>query len=149
MSQLYIFNVGAIQLPCHEQRLLDSILDEFHDVFPNELPPHLPPTRNIDHQIDLILGVAPMSIPPYRLSRLEEEEIARQLKDYLSMGHIRVSKSPWGAPVLLVKKKAGSWRMCLNYRRLNKMTIRNAYPLPRANNLIDRLQGHDTLRKLT
>ena len=140
-SQFYVFNIDAIQLPRHEQRLLDSILDEFHDVFPDELPPHLPPTRNIDHQIDLIPGAAPVSIPPYRLSRLEEEEIARQLKEYLSMGHIRVSKSPWGAPVLLVKKKEGSWRMCINYRRLNKMTIRNAYPLPRADDLIDRLHG--------
>ena len=95
-SQFYVFNVDAIQLPRHEQRLLDSILDEFHNVFPNELPPHLPPRRIIDHEIDLILGVAPMSIPPYRLSRLEEEEIARQLKEYISMGHIRVSKISLG-----------------------------------------------------
>ena len=82
-----------------------------------------------------------MSIPPYQLSQLEEDEIAKQLKEYLSMGHIRYSKSPWGALVLLVKKKEGSWRMCINYCRLNKMTIKNAYPLPRADDLIDRLHG--------
>ena len=93
----------------------------------------------MDHQIELIPGAAPVSIPPYRLSRLEEGEIAKQLKEYLSMGHIRYSKSPWGAPVLLVKKKEGSWRMCITYRCLNKMTIKNAYLLPRADDLNDRL----------
>ena len=94
--------------------------------------------RNVDHKIDLIPGAAPVSIPPYRLSRIEEDEIATQLKDYLRMGHIRHSKSPWGAPVILVKKKDGTWRMCVNYRRLNKMTIRNSYPLPRDDELLDR-----------
>ena len=139
--QFYYFNIDATQLPHFEQRLLDSILEDFQDVFPTELPLTLPPKRNVDHQIELIPGAAPVSIPPYRLSRLEEDEIAKQLKEYLSMGHIRYSKSPWGAPVLLVKKKEGSWRMCINYRRLNKMTIKNAYPLPRADDLIDRLHG--------
>ena len=82
-----------------------------------------------------------MSIPAYRLSQLEEDEITTQLKDYLRMDHIQHSKSPWGAPVILVKKKDGTWRMCVNYHRLNKMTIRNSYPLPRADDLIDRLHA--------
>jgi hypothetical protein len=139
--QYYNFNIDVNQLPCHEQRLLNLIIKDFKDVFPKELPPGLPPMRNVDHRIDLIPGAAPVSIPPYRLSRLEEDEIATQLKDYLRMGHIRHSKSPWGAPVILVKKKDGTWRMCVNYRRLNKLTIKNSYPLPRADDLIDRLQG--------
>ena len=77
-------------------------------MFPNELPLTLPPKRNVDHQIELIPGAALVSIPHYRLSRLEEDQIAKQLKKYLRMGQIMYSKSPWGAPVLLVKKKEGS-----------------------------------------
>ena len=125
---LQISNVenGMDQLTYYEQRLLDSLLNEFLDVFPKELPHGLPPKRNIDHHIDLIPGTSLVSIPPYRLSRSEEDEIASQLKEYLSMGHIHQSKSPWGAPVLLVKKKDGTWRMCVNYRRLNKVTIKNS-----------------------
>ena len=146
--QFYAFNIDATQLPRHERHLLDSIIDDFHNVFPNEWPPHLPPKRDGDHRIDLIPSVAPVSISPYRLSRLEEKEIAKQLKEYLSMGRIKVSKSPWGAPVLLVKKKEGSWRMCINYRHLNKMTIRNVYPLPRANDLIDCLHGAQYFTKI-
>ncbi len=147
---LQISNVenGTDQLTYYEQRLLDSLLNEFLDVFPKELPHGLPPKRNIDHHIDLIPGTSPVSIPPYRLSRSEEDEIASQLKEYLSMGHIRQSKSPWGAPVLLVKKKDGTWRMCVNYRRLNKVTIKNSYPLPRADDLIDRLHGAQYFSKI-
>ena len=78
-------------------------------MFPNEFPLTLPPQRNVDHQIELIPGATPVSILPYRLSRLEEDEIAKQLKEYVSMGHIRYSKSPWGVPVVLAKKKEGSW----------------------------------------
>ena len=113
------FNIYATQLPYYEQQLLDSSLDDFHDVFPNKLPLTFPPKCNVDHQIELIPSVALVSIPPYRLRRLKEDEIAKQLKEYLRMGHIRYSKSPWGAPVLLGKKMEGSWRMCINYHRLN------------------------------
>ena len=86
--------------------------------------------------MELILYVTHVSVPPYQLSRLEEDEITKQIKEYLSMGHIRYCKSPWGTLAHLVKKEA-SWRMCINYRRLNKMTIKNVYMLPHANYLID------------
>jgi hypothetical protein len=103
--QYYNFYIDTNQLPCHEERLLNLITKDFKDVFPKELPPRLPLMCNIDHKIDLILGVSPVSIAPYRLNRLEEDEITTQLKDYLRMGHIQHSKSPSGVLVILVKKK--------------------------------------------
>ena len=96
-------------MPHYERQLLDSTLDDFQDVFPNELLLTLPPQRNVGHQIEFIPGAALVSIPPYRLSRSEEDEIAKQLKEYLHMGYIRYNKSHSGAPILLVKKKEGSW----------------------------------------
>ena len=98
--------------------------------------------------LDLLPRVVPVSIPMYRLSQSEEDEISKQIKEYLRMSYICYSKSPWGAPILLLKKKEDTWRMCINYRRLNKVTIKNSYPLPRADDLIDRLQGARYFTKL-
>ena len=111
---IHIYNVDSVpnQLSYFEQQL-DKILNDFCDVFPSELPHGLPPKRNIDHCIDFLPGVTPKSIPPYRLSRSEEDEVSNQLKEYLRMGYICYSKSPWGAPVLLIKTKAATWHMCI------------------------------------
>ncbi|GJV52494.1 putative reverse transcriptase domain-containing protein [Tanacetum coccineum] len=101
----------------------------------------LPPTRQVEFQIDLVPGVAPVARAPYRLAPSEMKELSDQLQELFNKGFIRPSSSPWGAPVLFVKKKDGSFRMCINYRELNKLTVKNRYPLPRIDDLFDQLQG--------
>ena len=109
-----------------EGTLVDKIpvVREFPDVFPNDIA-GLPPEREVEFTIDLILGTEPISIPPYRMAPAELRELKAQLEELLSKGFIRPSISPWGAPILFVKKKDGSLRLCIDYRQLNKVTIRN------------------------
>jgi hypothetical protein len=118
-----------------------KLLKEFADVFPETLPNQLPPQRKIDHAIELVPGSEPPSRPTYRLSFVEMDELKKQLADLLAKGFIRPSTSPFGAPVLFVHKKEGSLRLCVDYRALNKITIKNRYPLPRIEELMDRLAG--------
>ena len=121
---------------------IDSIrvVRDFTDVFPDELP-GIPPVREIEFSIDLIPGAEPISKAPYRMAPIELKELKEQLQELLDNGFIRPSVSPWGAPVLFVKKKDGSMRLCIDYRELNRITIRNRYPLPRIDDLFDQLQG--------
>ncbi|GKE12224.1 putative reverse transcriptase domain-containing protein [Tanacetum coccineum] len=99
-------------------------------------------------QINLIPGAAPIARTPYRLAPLEMQELSNQLQELTDRGFIRPSTSPWGAPVLFVKKKDGSFRMCIDYRELNKLTIKNRYPLPRIDDLFDQLQGSSVYSKI-
>ncbi|GJZ13305.1 putative reverse transcriptase domain-containing protein [Tanacetum coccineum] len=108
----------------------------------------LPPTRQVEFQIDLIPGAAPVARAPYRLAPSEMKELSEQLKELSDKGFIRPSSSPWGAPVLFVKKKDGSFRMCIDYRELNKLTVKNRYPLPRIDDLFDQLQGSSVYSKI-
>ena len=101
-------------------------------MFPEEIP-GLPPQREIDLSIELLPGSAPVSKVPYQMSIPELTELKIQLQELLEKGYIRPSVSPWGAPVLFVKKKDGTLRLCIDYRHLNKVTIKNKYPLPRIN----------------
>ncbi|GJY36789.1 putative reverse transcriptase domain-containing protein [Tanacetum coccineum] len=101
--------------------------------------PGLPPTRQVEFQIDLVPGAALVARAPYRLAPSEMKELADQLQELSDKGFIRPSSSPWGAPVLFVKKKDGSLRMCIDYRELNKLTVKNRYPLPRIDDLFDQL----------
>ncbi|GKA10294.1 putative reverse transcriptase domain-containing protein [Tanacetum coccineum] len=101
-----------------------------------------------EFQIDLIPGVAPVARAPYRLAPSEMKELSDQLKELSDKGFIRPSSSPWGAPVLFVKKKDGSFRMCIDYRELNKLTVKNRYPLPRIDDLFDQLQGSSIYSKI-
>ena len=117
------------------------MLKEFSDVFPSELPEGLPPRRDIDHKIELIPGSAPTNRPTYRMSPTELDELKKQLDELIKAGFIQPSKSPFGAPILFVKKKDGTMRMCIDYRALNEITIKNSYPLPRIDELFDRLHG--------
>nr|GEX48639.1 putative reverse transcriptase domain-containing protein [Tanacetum cinerariifolium] len=108
-----------------EKRLEDvPIIQEFLKVFPEDLP-GLPPARQVEFQIDLVPGAAPVARAPYRLAPAEMQELSTQLQELSNKGFIRPNSSPWGAPVLFVKKKDGSFRMCINYRELNKLTVKN------------------------
>ena len=126
---------------------LASVLKEYRDVF-QPLPAGLPPPRHIDHHIDLEPGSQPPFKAVYRMSPVELEEVRRQLDDLLEKGFIQPSKSPFGAPILFVRKKDGSLRMCVDYRALNKITIKNRYPLPRIDELLDQLHGARIFSKL-
>ncbi|GJY98652.1 putative reverse transcriptase domain-containing protein [Tanacetum coccineum] len=120
---------------------------DFPEVFPEDLP-GLPPARPVEFQIDLIPGAAPVARAPYRLAPSEMKELSEQLQELSDKGFIRPSSSPWGAPVLFVKKKDGSFRMCIDYRELNKLTVKNRYPLPRIDDLFDQLQGSSIYSKI-
>ncbi|GJT08760.1 hypothetical protein Tco_0843222 [Tanacetum coccineum] len=115
------------------------IVRDFPEVFPKDLP-GLPPTRPVEFQIDLIPGATPVARAPYRLAPSEMKELSEQLQELSDKGFIRPSSSPWGALVLFVKKKDGSFKMCIDYRELNKLTVKNHYPLPRIDDLFDQLQ---------
>ncbi len=131
-----------------EARVAQQLLNKFKDVFPEELPKSLPPKREIDHKIELVEGASPVSRPTYRMSPIELDELKKQIEEALANGQIRPSKSPFGAPVLFVKKKDGSMRMCIDYRGLNRITIKNTYPLPRVDELFDRLLGAKYFSKI-
>ena len=118
---------------------LDKILSDFADMFPEQLPKGRPPKREVEFEIKTEPGAAPPNRPPYRLSPKEHEELQAQIEDLLAQGHIRPSQSPYGTPILFVPKKDGRWRMCIDYRALNKQTIKDRYPLPRIDDLLDRL----------
>ena len=116
---------------------LESLLKEYGDVFPLDFPPGLPPTRNVQHGIDVMDGKKLLSKPPYRMSASESQQVECQLADYLKRGFIRPSISPWASPIVLVKKKDGSMQMCIDYCGLNAITIKNKYPLPRVDELLN------------
>ncbi|GJS26861.1 putative reverse transcriptase domain-containing protein [Tanacetum coccineum] len=123
------------------------VVRDFPEVFTDDLS-GLPPIQEIEFRIELIPGVTSVAKSPYRLAPSELEELLGQLKELQDKGLIRPSSSPWGAPVLFVKKKDGSFRMCIDYRELNKLTIKNSYPLPRIDDLFDQLQGSQFFSKI-
>ena len=120
---------------------------EFLDVFPDELL-GLPPDRDMEFKIELVPGTAPISRRPYRLPPNELAELKIQLQDLLDKGLIQPSSSPWGCPTLFVKKKDKSLRMCVDYRPLNVVTIKNKYPLPRIDILFDQLAKAKVFSKI-
>nr|GFB48788.1 putative reverse transcriptase domain-containing protein [Tanacetum cinerariifolium] len=129
---------------------IESIKDWASPKTPTEIRQFLglPPIRPVEFQIDLVPGAAPVARAPYRLAPSEMKELAEQLKELSDKGFIRPSSSPWGAPVLFVKKKDGSLWMCIDYRELNKLTVKNRYPLPRIDDLFDQLQGSSVYSKI-
>ncbi|GKC90216.1 putative reverse transcriptase domain-containing protein, partial [Tanacetum coccineum] len=133
---------GSLACIKADEKKLDDIrvVRDFPEVFPDDLSA-LPPVREIEFRIDLIPGTSPVVKSPYRLAPSEMLELSNQLKELQEKGFIRPSHSPWGAPVLFVKKKDGAMRMCIDYRELNKLTIMNRYPLPIIDDLFDQLQG--------
>lgn len=121
--------------------VVSNLLQEYTDVFPKDLPPGLPPLRGIEHQIDLIPGTQLPNRAPYRTNPEETKEIQRQVQALLDKGYVRESLSPCSVPVLLVPKKDGSWRMCVDCRAINNITIRYRYPIPRLDDMLDELSG--------
>ncbi|KAI3821572.1 hypothetical protein L1987_09140 [Smallanthus sonchifolius] len=123
------------------------IIRDFPEVFLEDLS-GLPPVRQVEFRIDFVPRANPVARAPYRLAPSEMQELASQLQELSDKGFIRPSHSPWGAPVLFVKKKDGSFRMCIDYRELNMLTIKNRYPLPRIDDLFDQLQGSTCFSKI-
>lgn len=138
--------VLSTKLISKEKSLQDKV-NEFPYVFPGELP-GLPPDRDIDFAIQVVPRTNPISKAPYRMSPIELQELKKQLKELEDKGFICPSVSPWGAPVLFVKKKDDNLRLCTDYRELNKVTIKNNYPLPRIDDLFDQLQGSKFFSKI-
>eukprot|EP00253_Pinus_taeda_P006753 PITA_06753 len=146
--QIYAIQVGYADSK-DKTAILNNIpvIQEFTDVFPEEIP-GLPPKRNIDFTIELVPGATPISRAPYRMSVPELTELKMQLQELLDKNYIRPSVSPWGAPVLFVKNKDGTFRMCIDYRQLNKLTMKNKYPLPRIDELFDQVKGATVFSKI-
>lgn len=145
-SQLLAMNeITAV----HEEIIPDGVqklLEVYHDVF--QTPTELPPPRPFDHRIQLLPGSQPINIRPYRYSPVQKDEIEKQLKEILSSGIIKPSSSPYASPVLLVRKKDGTWRFFVDYRHLNAQTIKNKHPMPVVDELIDELAGAQWFSKL-
>ena len=133
-----------------EGRKIDSVIQvvqEFEDVFLEEVS-RLPPHREVEFSIDLVPGTGPVSMAPYRMALVELVELKKQIEELMAKQFIQPNTSPWGAPVLLVKKKDGSLRLCVDYKQLNKMTIKNKYSLPRKDDLMDQLHGSSVFLKI-
>jgi hypothetical protein len=124
-----------------------KVVCEYPDVFPEELP-GMPPDRDIEFSIELLPGTAPISKRPYRMDVKDLVELKKQIEELLEKGFIRPSSSPWGSPVLFVNKKDGSRRMCVDYRSLNEVTIKNKYPLPQIEDLFDQMKGAKIFSKI-
>nr|KYP32885.1 Transposon Ty3-I Gag-Pol polyprotein [Cajanus cajan] len=131
------------------EKLLNSIhvVRDFPEVFLDDVL-GLPPKRELEFSIDLMPGAGPVSISPYRMAPIELSELKKQVEELLEKQMIRPSVSAWGALVLLVKKKDSGVRLCVDYRKLNKLTIKNKYPLPRIDDLMDQLRGAFVFSKI-
>ena len=136
-AQLNAYEVGEYGNTAVDQAELTRLLEQYSDVFPDELPPLQDVERNVPQTIALEPGAKPPCRPIYRLSQPEMKELKKQLTELLAKGYIEPSTSAFGSPVLFVKKRDGSLRMCVDYRALNKITIKNRYPLPLITDLLD------------
>jgi hypothetical protein len=125
-----------------------SLLQEFEDVFLEEMPNELPPIRGIEHQINFVPGAAIPNRPAYRSNPEETKELQRQVEDLMSKGYVRESKSPCAVPVLLVPKKDGTWRMCVDCRAINNITVKYRHPIPRLDDMLDELHGSCIFSKI-
>ena len=148
----YVSTTQQARPGCH-QSMARPTLDEirvvhrFSDVFPDELP-GMPPDRDIEFVIELIPGTSPISQRPYRMNPEELVELKKQLADMLSKGLIRPSALPWGSPIIFMDKRDGTTRLCVDYRKLNDVTIKNKYPLPKIEDLFDQMNGARVFSKI-
>lgn len=127
---------------------VSTILEEFLDITPEELPHILPPMRDIQHVMDLVPGATPPNMPAYRMSPTEHKELQRQVQELLDRGFIWGSLSSCAVPTLLTLKKDGSYRMCINNRAINRITVKYRFPIPRLDDLLDVLHGEQVFSKI-
>lgn len=127
---------------------VQGLIRQYQDVFPEDLPPGLPPFRGIEHQIDLIPGSALPNKPAYRTNPMEIKELQRQVEELMQRGYVRESLSPCAVPTLLVPKKDGTWKMCIDSRSINNITIKYRFPIPRIDDLLDELSGSQWFSKV-
>ena len=141
--------LASLTLEDEERPDLDipQVVCEYVDVFPDELP-GLPPQRVVDFSIELHSGTSPITMTPHRMAPVELQELIVQLHELFDKGFIRPSTSPWGTPVLFAKKKDKTLRLCIDFRQLNRVTIKNRYPLPRIDDLFDQLKGARVYSKI-
>ena len=125
-----------------------SLLQEYEDVFPNDIPSGLPPIRGIKHQIDFVPGVTIPNRPAYRSNPEETKELQRQVEELLTKGHMRESMSPCTVPVLLMPKNDGTWRMCVDCKAINNITVKYRHPIPRQDDMLDELHGSCVFKKI-
>jgi hypothetical protein len=125
-----------------------SLLQEFEHVFPKEMPNELPPIRGIEHQIEFVPGAAIPNRPAYKSNPEETKELQRQVEDLMSKGYVRESMSPCAVPALLVPKKDGMWRMCVDCRAINNITVKYRHPIPRLDDMLDELHGSCIFSKI-
>jgi len=123
------------------------VVQEFSDVFSEEIL-GMPSCREVEFCMDLIPQTTPISRAPYRMASVELKELKTLLDELQEKGYIRPNTSPWGAPVLFVKKKDGTLRLCIDYREFNQITVKSRYPLPRIDDLFDQLRGAETFSKI-
>ena len=128
------------------QQQMDKVVEEYGDIFTS--PTGVPLHCQVKQPIDLTSGALLPNGPIYRCFVLENDEIKRQIQQLLQKGHIRPSSLPCGSPIVLVQKKDGTWRLCIDYRVLNKITVRNRYPIPRIDDLLDQLKGAKYFSKI-
>lgn len=137
----HLFMVSMV--PSSDQEVVieprQEVLDNFKDIFAE--PTTLPPIRSLDHVVPLKPGALPVSQRPYRYNYFQKEELEKQVQEMLLNGIIQQSQSPFSSPALLVKKKDGAWRFCVDYRGLNDITIKDKYPIPIVDDLLDELHG--------
>ena len=122
------------------------MLQEFEDIY--QEPKQFPPEREIDHHINLKKGIEPINVRPYKYAYFQKAEIEKQVHDMLKLGLIRSSTSPFSSPILLVKKKYGTWCFCTDYRALNVVTIKDRFPIATIDDILDELYGTTFFTKL-
>lgn len=147
---LMIFKEGLMSGSAEQELPLEvrGLLEKVKEIFPEEIPPGLPSIRIIEHQIDLVPGAPLPNRPAYRVNPEEAKELEKQVQDLMSKGYIRESLSPCDVPVLLVPKKDGSWRMCVDCRAINNITIKYRHPIPRLDDMFDELHGATIFSKI-
>jgi hypothetical protein len=146
VCRLFLFLLEDITTPL--PHIIINLLQEFKDIFPTEIPLGLPPLRGIEHQIDLISGATLPNYAAYRTNLEETKKIQRQVQTLLDYGYIRESLNPYTVLVILVPKKNSTWRMCVDCRAINNITIQYHFPIPRLNNILDELSGSIIFTKI-